>query len=145
MGEDPPQSLGRPGDLQLARRYSRTYSTTSVSDTDLSALQGIYKSDAKTCFGLTDKDIATLPHEAIQCSPKTFYALRDVSKLAADKFAANALPAEFTVAGEPKGAHVRFFKKGNTHPNKRYRTNWSDRGGMPWFYIKDHYLKNKAA
>ena len=106
------------------------------------ALQGIYKSDAKSSFGLTDKDIETLPHEAIQNSPKTFYALRDVRKLAANKFAANALPPDFTRAGEPKGGDVRFFKKNNTNPNRRVRTNWFDHGSMPWFMVMSMYLKD---
>ncbi|KAL1947023.1 hypothetical protein VTO73DRAFT_13984 [Trametes versicolor] len=106
---------------------------------------GIYKSDAKKSFGLTDKDIETLPHEAIQCSPKTFYALAGVSKLAAAKFAANALPAEFVAPGAPKGGMVRFFKKGDANPNRRVRTNWRDHGESLWLVVKDHYLGDGAA
>lgn len=106
--------------------------------------QGIYKSDAKKSFGLTDKDIETLPHEAIQNSPKTFYALAGVSKLAAAKFAANALPGEFVAPGAPKGGMVRFFKKGDANPNRRVRTNWRDHGESLWLVVRDHYLEDGA-
>lgn len=107
----------------------------------------IYKSDAKKYWysiGLTDKDIETLPHEAIQCSPKTFYVLSDVHRLSTSKFVANALPLDFTLAGEPKDGSVRFFKKNSNHPNRRVRTNWDDHDVMPWFLVKDMYLKDAA-
>ncbi|KAI0765276.1 hypothetical protein C8Q74DRAFT_1287334 [Fomes fomentarius] len=106
--------------------------------------QGIYKSDAKSYFGLTDKDIETLPHEAIQNSPKTFYALSDVRRLSISKSSANALPLDFTLAGEPKDGSVRFFKKDSKPSNRRVRTNWYDHGVMHWFLVESMYLKGAA-
>ena len=123
---DGPKTFSWPAGTLVRVQPSSVSHAAGLNAPSSRAPQGIYKSDAKKYFGLTAYATEPLPHEAIQCSPKTFYALRDVSKLAADKFAANALPAEFTVAGEPKGGSVRFFKKGNSHPNRRVRTTWDD-------------------
>ena len=101
----------------------------------------MYKSDAKSAFGLSDKDMDTLPHESIQNSPKTFFALKDVRRLATEKWDAGALPLEFLVPGEPKGDRVRLFKKSDHAPNRRVRTNWSELGTDLWPMVKMAYLK----
>ena len=105
----------------------------------------MYKSDAKSAFGLTDKDLLTLPYEAIQNSPKTFYSFKDVRRLAKAKFAAGALPPDsFMVAGEPKGGYIRLFEKKNHTPNRRVRTNWYDHGSQSWAFVKIVHLKGEA-
>ncbi|KAI0642271.1 hypothetical protein C8Q79DRAFT_1013561 [Trametes meyenii] len=105
---------------------------------------GMYKSDAKTAFGLTERDMATLEHESIQSSPKTFFSLASVRKLATAKFAAGALPLEeFMLPGRPKnGANVRLFEKTNKTPNRRIRSNWYDLGPMAWVVVEAFYLKD---
>ncbi|KAF7351127.1 hypothetical protein MSAN_01675200 [Mycena sanguinolenta] len=50
----------------------------------------LFKSDAKRAFKLTDADLNTLPRESIACSPKTYYALKDVQALVRRKFLAGA-------------------------------------------------------
>ncbi|KAI0675840.1 hypothetical protein C8Q78DRAFT_988330 [Trametes maxima] len=105
---------------------------------------GMYKSDAKTAFGLTDRDMAALQHESIQASPKTFFSLASVRKLAADKFQAGALPFEqFMLPGKPKdGVNVRLSKKTNGTPNRRIRSNWYDMGSMAWVVVEAIHLKD---
>ena len=104
----------------------------------------MYKSDAKKDWGLSDKDIETLPHEAIQASPKTFYALADVRRLATAKHAAGALPPEFLMPGQPKNGYVRLFKKTDHNPNRRVRTNWMDQDVQSWAVVKMIHLKDEA-
>ncbi|KAJ8079803.1 hypothetical protein PM082_016625 [Marasmius tenuissimus] len=47
--------------------------------------KGLYKSEAKSLYKLTLKEIETLRAEHIQCSPKTFVRLEDVTALAKRK------------------------------------------------------------
>ncbi|VDB96720.1 unnamed protein product [Peniophora sp. CBMAI 1063] len=103
---------------------------------------GIYKSDAKSSFGLTDKDIMTLRHEAISGSPKTFYSLIDVKNLSFEKFAASALSLDFKMPGQPKNGTVRIFQKTDHSPNRRTRTNWRDLERASWFMVERFYMKD---
>ena len=77
-----------------------------------------------------------LQHESIQNSPKTFFALKEVRKLATNKWHASALPPEFIVPGEPKNDSVRLFKKNNYLPHRRVRTNWSELCTDSWLMVK---------
>ncbi|KAE9386623.1 hypothetical protein BT96DRAFT_948987 [Gymnopus androsaceus JB14] len=70
---------------------------------------GIYKSDAKSKYSLTDADILTLRHESISNSPKSFFSYVDVRNLAEKKFASGAmkdgydLPELRALVWRPKG------------------------------------------
>ncbi|KAF7304040.1 hypothetical protein MIND_00635300 [Mycena indigotica] len=52
----------------------------------------MYRSDAKKAFGLTEREILTLPHETIPCAwaVKTYFALRDIRALHHRKVQADA-------------------------------------------------------
>ncbi|KAJ7060791.1 hypothetical protein C8F01DRAFT_1140890 [Mycena amicta] len=53
-------------------------------------IQVMFKSDAKKSFGLTEREILTLPHESIPGSPKTYFDLSAVRALHHRKFEAGA-------------------------------------------------------
>ncbi|KIM40247.1 hypothetical protein M413DRAFT_11730 [Hebeloma cylindrosporum] len=69
----------------------------------------LYKSDAKSAYGLTDKEMATLKHESIPRSAKTFFAQEDAKNLARRKFMAGAGKPGFQL-DEVKG-ELRLFHK----------------------------------
>ncbi|KAL0563933.1 hypothetical protein V5O48_018125 [Marasmius crinis-equi] len=82
--------------------------------------KGLYKSEAKSLYKLTPKEIETLRAEHIACSPKTFVRLEDVTALAKRK-------AEFF--DEPF-QEVPWYRIGCLHTKyqdngRRTKTNWS--------------------
>jgi hypothetical protein len=64
---------------------------------------------AKSAYGLTDKEMATLKHESIPRSAKTFFSQEDAKNLARRKFIAGASKPGFQL-DEVKG-ELRLFHK----------------------------------
>ncbi|KAK7462208.1 hypothetical protein VKT23_007813 [Stygiomarasmius scandens] len=92
---------------------------------------GMYKSDAKSSYSLTENDLASLPHESIANSPKTFYRYHDVEELAMKKWANGAMKDDYEPPEVKGTGQIRLFKKTITderNANRRVRTNWSDLG-----------------
>lgn len=81
---------------------------------------------AKNSYGLTEKDMATLPHESIDGSLKTFFKLADVKALSIRKFEAHANNDKIEFPGQAIGRLVRTFLKTDYNLNRRCRLNWFD-------------------
>ncbi|KAI5120074.1 hypothetical protein M0805_002635 [Coniferiporia weirii] len=105
--------------------------------------KGMYKSDAKTAYDLTEKDLATLRHESIQSSRKTFFSHRQVKKLAIRKYIALTGDSLENI----QFGFVRLFTKADVCPNRRTRQNWKDLGdaGEAVLKTREENEKNKLA
>ncbi|KAL0057083.1 hypothetical protein AAF712_016291 [Marasmius tenuissimus] len=78
--------------------------------------KGLYKSEAKSLHKLTPKKVETLRAEHIQCSPKTFVRLEDVTALAKRK-------AEFFQ--EKPWFMVNCIHTKHQDNGRRTKTNWT--------------------
>ncbi|KAK0225690.1 hypothetical protein IW262DRAFT_1357558 [Armillaria fumosa] len=105
---------------------------------------GMYKSDAKRSYGLTEREILTLPFESIEMSSKTFFSHADVKELSFDKYSVFdiLMPDRMTTAGKPIGMEIRLFRKIDHDPNRRFRTNWFDLDGLPVLILPQYEAKD---
>lgn len=89
-----------------------------------------HRLSAKTAFGLTEKEMLTIPYESIQASRKTFFSYRDVRDLAIRKFNAGACKNEVESPGQvvSRSGKARIFSKIDHNLKRRTRKNWFDRG-----------------
>lgn len=87
-----------------------TYTSPPDACTRVCVLILIIRPPAKSQFKLTETEVLTLQHEAIPCSPKTFYAREDVKALALRKYEAGAV--KLGVEPDPSDPiYGRRFKK----------------------------------
>ncbi|KAJ3496826.1 hypothetical protein NLJ89_g10430 [Agrocybe chaxingu] len=80
----------------------------------------MYKSDAKSSYSLSEKEILTLPHESIPGSSKTFVSQADTKALAQRKFAAGVSKPGIDL--DPPEFGLRLFKKRKTATSAEGRT-----------------------
>ncbi|KAF8967928.1 hypothetical protein BDZ97DRAFT_1916501 [Flammula alnicola] len=69
----------------------------------------LYKSDAKSAYSVTEKEMLTLRYESIPGSAKTFFAQEDVKNLARRKFEAGA--NKLDVRYDQVKGELKLFKK----------------------------------